>query len=246
MRHFMRHSTILCVTQPSYASLNHLRQDMDFINNFDTIWSSKWLWSIIFSSESDYLDDKTFQHMHVTCLKDDISIGPQGLVCICAHPIYGFAGLAVLHLSNPADKWYQRFLWSVAGFLPKKSWIFQLQSSAFAVRWFFHICQSLLFSSLLINRNSFVQPIFTQPFLQCDEWWWKEIFGDGWWWIKGWSIARFLPKRNCIYQLQSSAFADRWYPHLSEFVVFFTAHQSEFICPTHFHSAFLVKHVLGV
>ena len=27
------------------------------------------------------------------------------------------------------------------------------------------------------------------------------------------------------------------YPHLSEFVVFFTAHQSEFICPTHFHSA---------
>ena len=155
--------------------------------------------------------------MYVTCLEDEISIGPQGLVCICAHPIYGFAGLAVLHLSNPADKWYQRFVWSVAGFLPKKLWIFQLQSSAFAVRWFIHICQSLLFSSLLINRNSFVQPIFTQPFLQCDEWWWKEIFGDGWWWIKGWSIARFLPKRNCIYQLQSSAFADRWYPHLSEF-----------------------------
>ena len=42
---------------------------------------------------------------------------------------------------------------------PKKSWIFQIQSSAFAVRWFIHICQSLLFSSLLINRNSFVQPI---------------------------------------------------------------------------------------
>ena len=117
MRHFMRHSTILCVTQPSYASLNHLRQDIDFINNFDTIWSSKWLWSIIFSSESDYLDDKTFQHMHVTCLKDDISIGPQGLVCICAHPIYGFAGLAVLHLSNPA---VCICVWSIAGFLPKQ------------------------------------------------------------------------------------------------------------------------------
>ena len=29
------------------------------------------------------------------------------------------------------------------------------------------------------------------------------------------------------------------FPHLSEFVVFFTAHQSEFICPTHFHSALL-------
>ena len=27
------------------------------------------------------------------------------------------------------------------------------------------------------------------------------------------------------------------YPHLSEFDVFFTAHQSEFICPTHIHSA---------
>ena len=43
-------------------------------------------------------------------------------------------------------------------------------------------------------------------------WWWMVI-----WWIKGWSIAGFLPKRNCIYQLQSSAFADRWYPHLLEF-----------------------------
>ena len=30
------------------------------------------------------------------------SKGPQGFVCICALPIYGFAGLAVVHLSNPA------------------------------------------------------------------------------------------------------------------------------------------------
>ena len=182
MRHFMRHSTILCVTQPSHASLNHLRQDIDFINNFDTIWSSKWLWSIIFSSESDYLDDKTFQHMHVTCLKDEISIGPQGLVCICAHPIYiwicWFGRFAFV---KPSRQVISTLPLERRWISPKKSWIFQIQSSAFAVRWFIHICQSLLFSSLLINRNSFVQPIFTQPFLQCDEWWRKEIFGDGWW-----------------------------------------------------------------
>ena len=30
------------------------------------------------------------------------SKGPQGFVCICSLPIYGFAGLAVVHLSNPA------------------------------------------------------------------------------------------------------------------------------------------------
>ena len=160
MRHFMRHSTILCVTQPSHASLNHLRQDIDFINNFDTIWSSKWLWSIIFSSESDYLDDKTFQHMHVTCLKDEISIGPQGLVCICAHPIYiwicWFGRFAFV---KPSRQVISTLPLERRWISPKKSWIFQIQSSAFAVRWFIHICQSLLFSSLLINRNSFVQPI---------------------------------------------------------------------------------------
>ena len=157
----------LCVTQPSYASLNHLRQDIDFINNFDTIWSSKWLWSIIFSSESDYLDDKTFQHMHVTCLEDEISIGPQGLVCICAHPIYiwicWFGRFAFV---KPSRQVISTLPLERRWISPKKSWIFQIQSSAFAVRWFIHICQSLLFSSLLINRNSFVQPIFTQPFLQ--------------------------------------------------------------------------------
>ena len=116
----------LCVTQPSYASLNHLRQDIDFINNFDTIWSSKWLWSIIFSSESDYLDDKTFQHMHVTCLKDEISIGPQGLVCICAHPIYGFVCLSVLHLQLKRDHWAdktcQNFFNQIITVLDKSCW----------------------------------------------------------------------------------------------------------------------------
>ena len=166
MRHFMRHSTILCVTQPSHASLNHLRQDIDFINNFDTIWSSKWLWSIIFSSESDYLDDKTFQHMHVTCLKDEISIGPQGLVCICAHPIY---------------------IW---------------------ICWF--------------GRFAFVKPsrqvISTLPLERR--------------WI---SPKKFMDFPNPIICICSQVI----YPHLSESVVFFTAHQSEFICPTHFHSALL-------
>ena len=151
-------------------------------------------------------------------IKDEISIGPQGLVCICAHPIYiwicWFGRFAFV---KPSRQVISTLPLERRWISPKKSWIFQIQSSAFAVRWFIHICQSLLFSSLLINRNSFVQPIFTQPFLQCDEWWRKEIFGDGWWWIKGWSIAGFLPKRNCIYQLQSSAFADRWYPHLLEF-----------------------------
>ena len=205
MRHFMRHSTILCVTQPSHASLNHLRQDIDFINNFDTIWSSKWLWSIIFSSESDYLDDKTFQHMHVTCLEDEISIGPQGLVCICAHPIYiwicWFGRFAFV---KPSRQVISTLPLERRWISPKKFMDFPNPIICICSQVIFHICQSLLFSSLLINRNSFVQPIFTQPFLQCDEWWRKEIFGDGWWWIKGWSIAGFLPKRNCIYQLQSS------------------------------------------
>ena len=131
IRHFIRHLTILCVTWPSYASLDHLIrhstilsvtqqfcQDVDFINKFDTIWSSKWLWSIIFFSESGYLDDRTFQHMHVTvkALQDlrvfahwrymDLLVW---LLCICQTQQSAFA-----------DKWYQRFVWNIAGFLPKQ------------------------------------------------------------------------------------------------------------------------------
>ena len=131
IRHFIRHSTILCVTQPSHASLNHLMchstiltvtqqfcQDVDFINKFDTIWSSKWLWSIIFFSESGYLDDRTFQHMHVTVKAlNDLHVFAHWrymdllvwLLCICQTQQSAFA-----------DKWYQRFVWNIAGFLPKQ------------------------------------------------------------------------------------------------------------------------------
>ena len=41
----------------------------------------------------------------------------------------------------------------------------------------------------------------------------------------------FSQNNLCIFQLELV------YSHLSEFVVFFTAHQSEFTRPTHFHSA---------
>ena len=220
MRHFMRHSTILCVTQPSHASLNHLRQDIDFINNFDTIWSSKWLWSIIFSSESDYLDDKTFQHMHVTCLKDEISIGPQGLVCICAHPIYIWIC------------WFGRFAFvkpsrQVISTLPlERRWISPKKFMDFpnpiicicSQVIYPHLSESVVFftahQSEFICPTHFHSALLTVWWMVTERniWWWMVI-----WWIKGWSIAGFLPKRNCIYQLQSSAFADRWYPHLLEF-----------------------------
>ena len=46
----------------------------------------------------------------------------------------------------------------------------------------------------------------------------------------------FSQKKFCIFQVQSSAFSFRWYPHLSEPAVFFTAHQSDFTRPNHFHS----------
>ena len=46
----------------------------------------------------------------------------------------------------------------------------------------------------------------------------------------------FSQKKFCIFQVQSSAFSFRWYPHLSEPAVFFTAHQSDFTRPNHFQS----------
>ena len=122
---------------------------------------------------SDDLDDRTFQHMHVPCLKDDISMaGPRAFV-------------KIMHLYlRTADIW---------------------------ICWFGHF--------------AFVKP--SSLHLQtCDI---NASFG---------ASLDFSKYNVCIFQLQSSAFADRWFIHIcQEFVVFFTAHQSEFIRPTHFHSA---------
>ena len=56
----------------------------------------------------------------------------------------------------------------------------------------------------------------------------------------------FSQKKFCIFQVQSSAFSFRWYPHLSEPVVFFTAHQSDFTRPNHFHSTLPAEWLMGV
>ena len=61
-------------------------------------------------------------------------------------------------------------------------------------------------------------------------------FADKWYQCLFRSSAGFLPKKLCIFQPICIS-RQVIHPHLSEFVVFFTAHQSEFICPTHFHSA---------
>ena len=133
---------------------------------------------------SDDLDDRTFQLMHVPCLKDDISIvGPRGFVkiihiFICSLQISGFVGSAILHLSNPAVCICRR---AISTLCLEHRWISPKTICVFSnSNWYIHICQSLLFSSLLINQNSLVQPIFTQPFLQSDVWLWIKIFGDGW------------------------------------------------------------------
>ena len=49
----------------------------------------------------------------------------------------------------------------------------------------------------------------------------------------------FSQNNFCISQVQSSSFSDRWYPHLTEFVLLLhcSSIRSEFTRPTHFHSA---------
>ena len=80
-------------------------------------------------------------------------------LCICQTQLPAFA-----------DKWYQRFFWSRAGFLPKLFQYFSSQPSAFSDRWYPY----LLFSSLLIigihSSSPFsLQPIYTTALPT--EWW---------------------------------------------------------------------------
>ena len=78
-----------------------------------------------------------------------------------------------------ADKWYQRFFWSIAGFLSRQLLYFPSPIICICICISnIHVCKSLLFSSLLINQNTLVQPIFTHPFLQSEGRWWIQIFGD--------------------------------------------------------------------
>ena len=134
------------------------------------------------------------------------SKGPQWFACICALTIYGFAGLAVVHLSNPAVCICRQVISTLRlEHLPKQFVYFPTPVICICRHVIYpHVSEMVpwLISSLLINWNSFVQPIFTQPFLQSDGWWWIEISGDKWWWMKGWVIAGCLPKRNCIFQLK--------------------------------------------
>merc|ERR1711954_417566 len=101
----------------------------------------------------------------------------KSYISICALRISGFAGLAVLHLSNPPVCICTH---AISTLRLEHRWISPKTICVFSnSNWYIHICQSLLFSSLLINQNSLVQPIFTQPFLQSDVWLWIKIFGDG-------------------------------------------------------------------
>ena len=191
IRHFIRHSTILCATWPSHAPLDHLIrhstilsvtqqfcQDVDFINKFDTIWSSKWLWSIIFFSESGYLDDRTFQHMHVTvkALKDlhvfahwrymDLLVW---LLCICQTQQSAFA-----------DKWYQRFVWNIAGFLPKQFVYFPTPIICICRR---DISTFVRDGTMVVfftaHQLEFIRPTHFHPALPTE--WWMVMDRNIWW-----------------------------------------------------------------
>ena len=88
-------------------------------------------------------------------------------VCICSLRISGFAGLTALHLSNPAicicRQVISTLLLEQRWISPKKSFVFSKSNHLHFHSGDIHICQSLLFSSLLINQISPVQTIFTQP-----------------------------------------------------------------------------------
>ena len=78
-------------------------------------------------------------------------------VCICSLRISGFAGLTALHLSNPAicicRQVISTLLLEQRWISPKKSFVFSKSNHLHFHSGDIHICQSLLFSSLLINQN---------------------------------------------------------------------------------------------
>ena len=105
--------------------------------------------------------------------------GPHGFVkimhiCICALLISGFAGLPTLHLSNPAVCICRQL---ISTLLLEQRWIshktifvFLKSNHLHFQTGDIHIWRSLFyfFTAHQSDRNSPVQPIFIQPFLQSD------------------------------------------------------------------------------
>ena len=224
----MRHLTILCVTWPSYASLDHLIrhltilsvtqqfcQDVDFINKFDTIWSSKWLWSIIFFSESGYLDDRTFQHMHVTvkALKDLCVFAHCRYIWICWFGRCAFVKPSILHLQT-SD--INASFGTSLDFSQNNLYIFNsnhlhLQTGDIST----FVRDGTMVVFFTAHQLEFIRPTHFHPALPTELMpspYWIKMFGDGWWWMKGWVIAGCLPKKivfsnssqtSCLNQLHS-------------------------------------------
>ena len=134
------------------------------------------------------------------------SKGPQWFACICALTIYGFAGLAVVHLSNPAVRICRQVISTLR---LEHRWISPKTICLFSNSSHLHlqICDistcvrdGTMVDFFTAHQLEFIRPTHFHPALPTE--WWIEIFGDGWWWMKGWIIAGCLPKKNCIFQLK--------------------------------------------
>ena len=123
--------------------------------------------------------------MHVPYHKDDISKAlvdlSKSYVCICSLRIFGFAGLTVLHLSNPAicicRQVISTLLLEQLWISPKTSFVFNKSNHLRFHSGDIHICRSLLYSSLSKTGKSkgpSVQMGVVQIGLTPEwRWWWQ-------------------------------------------------------------------------
>ena len=136
--------------------------------------------------------------------------GPLGFACICALSIYGFAGLAVVHLSNPAVRICRQVISTLRlehrWISPKTICLFSNSNHLHLQTWYIHICQRwyhgcfLHCSSIGIHSSN---PFSPSPSYRADAI--TVLDKNVWWWMvmdEGMSHRWMSPQKNCIFQLK--------------------------------------------
>ena len=196
---FMCHSDFFMCHSDFFMCHHDCLWCVNFINNFDIAWSSKWLQTII-------IDVNWFKFMF--------------LIIIC-YPVsyfwYWWPMKSLIGMADPIHHLIIFAMW-VMIWMKERSNIYAFAISMAGPHGFVKIIHMYLRTADVwicwFARFAFVKPSCLH--LQTTDF--NASFG---------AALDFSQNNFCISQVQSSSFSDRWYPHLSEPVVFFTAHQSE-------------------
>ena len=142
------------------------------------------------------------------------SKGPQWFACICALTIYGFAGLAVVHLSNPAFCICRQVISTLRlehrWISPKTICLFSNSNHLHLQTCDISTCvrDGTMVVFFTAHQLEFIRPTHFHPALPTE--WWMVMDRNIWWWMvmdEGMNHRWMSPKKKLYFPTQAKHFA---------------------------------------